>query len=215
MKKLKYIIFDCDGVLVDSEIIANRIEAEYKTELGFPITIEEHIRQFVGSSLKAPEVQEILRRLPSHYLKTVDARVHEAYLAELKAVSGIPEILNSLTTPVCVASNSLPEWIERKLTITGLAKYFPGAMFSSQSVKYGKPAPDLFFYAAEKMGWNPSECLVVEDSEAGVRAGVAAGMTVVGFLGGAHILPGHSERLLAAGTHFLTSDIREISRFLR
>lgn len=214
MQKFKNIIFDCDGVLVDSEIIANRIEAEFKTQLGLPTTIEQQILKFVGLSVSDPVVQEELSKLPVDYLERVDSLIQQAYQKELKAVKGVLQFMEAHDIPKCVASNSEPEWLEFKLTFTHLKKYFPDAIFSSRLVKRGKPAPDLFLYAAEKMGWNISECLVVEDSVAGVKAALAAGMTVCGFVGGLHIMPGHREKLVAAGANRVVSEFNEIEKLI-
>jgi HAD superfamily hydrolase (TIGR01509 family) len=210
MKKIKCIIFDCDGVLVDSEIIANRIEVEVKNEFGLAITLDEQLQKFVGLGLSHPVVQEELRRLPSNYLQLVDDRVADAYAKELEAIVGVTDVLSQLTIPKCVASSSEPEWLRFKLEHTKLLNHFPDAVFSGRSVKRGKPAPDLFQLAISTLGWNATECLVVEDSVAGVQAGRAAGLTVCGFLGGSHIRDGHAEKLRAAGADVIVSDFREI-----
>ncbi|MBX3019705.1 MAG: HAD family hydrolase [Bdellovibrionaceae bacterium] len=210
MARPRYVIFDCDGVLVDSEILANRVEAEVKTELGFPTTLEEQIQKFVGLGTNHPLIQEELARLPSNYLALVDERVEAVYARELKPISGVAEVLMNLERPRCVASSSELAWIERKLAWTGLAAYFPSVLFSGHMVTRGKPAPDLFLHAAGEMGWDVSECLVVEDSAAGVRAGKAAGMKVCGFTGGKHILPGHADALLALGADFVIHDFRRL-----
>lgn len=206
------VIFDCDGVLVDSEILANRVEAEVKTELGFPTTLAEQIEKFVGLGTNHPDIQAEIRRLPPDYLALVDARIKGVYERELAALPGAAETLARLGLPKCVASSSELEWIEFKLSLTGLASHFPAALFSGHMVARGKPAPDLFLHAARTMGWAPADCLVVEDSVAGVRAGKAAGMRVCGFLGGGHVLPGHGERLRAAGAELIIDDLRELLR---
>ncbi len=208
--KFKSIIFDCDGVLIDSEIIANRIEVEVKTELGFPITLEEQLKKFVGLGMSHPVMQAELRRLPADYWQIVDDRVKVAYINELKAIDGVVEILEQLSLPKCVASSSEPEWLAFKLEHTKLARHFPDAVFSGRMVKKSKPAPDLFLLALEKMGWDASSCLVVEDSVAGVEAGKAAGLIVCGFTGGAHMYPGHAERLMAAGADHMISNFQQI-----
>lgn len=210
MKIPKYIIFDCDGVLVDSEFLANKIEVDVKSELGFPITLEEQLKKFVGLGWNDPILQEELARLPKNYVELVDNRLKSVYLNELKPISGVVDLLNKMTQPKCVASNSETEWLNFKLSITKLDGFFPEAVFSRNMVSKGKPAPDLFFHAVEKMGWNSSQCLVVEDSEVGVKAGRAAGMTVCGFLGGKHILPGHGDRLMNAGANFTISNFSDL-----
>ncbi|KYG67302.1 hypothetical protein AZI86_09910 [Bdellovibrio bacteriovorus] len=213
--KPKYVIFDCDGVLVDSEIIANRVEAEYKTELGFPISTQDHIAKFTGLATNHPLVKEELSRLPDDYLDVVDKRIQRVYEQELSAISGIHETLNQLHFPKCVASNSDLESIVRKLAFTRLLPHFPKSIFSSQMVRQGKPAPDLFLYAAKTLQWQPQDCIVIEDSVAGVQAALAAGMRVLGFTGGQHIQLGHSDTLKGLGSTKVFSDMRELPEILR
>jgi beta-phosphoglucomutase-like phosphatase (HAD superfamily) len=209
LKRTKYIIFDCDGVLIDSEILANRVEVEVKTKLGFPISLEEQITKFMGCGLTHPRVRAELARLPSHYSEMVDTRCKEVYIDQLKPISGVFETLGMIELPKCVASSSEPDSLDFKLNLTSLKSFFPAnAIFHGRLVKKPKPEPDLFLHAIEKMGWTAEHCLVVEDSEHGVKAGRAAGLTVCGFLGGAHVLPGHADRLLSAGAHYLISDMR-------
>lgn len=210
MHKPRYIIFDCDGVLVDSEFLANKVEVDIKSELGFPITLEEQLKRFVGLGWNDPILQEELAKLPKNYVNLVDDRLKDVYTKELKPIHGAIELLNKITQPKCVASNSETEWLNFKLSLTKLDHFFHEAVFSRNMVEKGKPAPDLFFHAVKKMGWSSSQCLVVEDSEAGVKAGKAAGMTVCGFLGGKHILPGHGDRLLKAGANFIVSDFQDL-----
>ena len=209
MNKPKYVIFDCDGVLVDSEFLANTVEAEVKTELGFPTSAEEQIKKFVGMGTNHPLLRAEIASLPSHYLRLVDERLMPRFERDLRAIPGVAEVLESLALPKCVASSSELTWIERKLEITGLRGFLPD-LFSGHMVANGKPAPDLFLFAAAQMGWDPAECLVVEDSVAGVKAAHAAGMRVCGFLGGSHVFPGHAETLISAGADILISDIRNL-----
>lgn len=214
MNKLNYVIFDCDGVLVDSEIIANRIEAEVKTALGFPTTVEEQISKFFGHGHDSPTLQAALRRLPKNYSEWVDEKVRVAYDTDLRAVTGIPELLSGVRAPSCVASNSHPDWLELKLSLTGLKPFFGNAVFSGHQVKRSKPAPDLFLYAASMMGWPIKGCLVIEDSIVGVTAGKAAGMVVCGLLAGSHIQPGHAQRLIQAGADYVVSSASSVLRLL-
>lgn len=213
MRKPKYVIFDCDGVLIDSEILANRVEVEIKNKLGFPITLEEQINKFVGCGMNHPTMQAELQRLPKEYWQMVDDRCDEVYKAELKPIVGVVNTLDSLKLPKCVASSSEPDYLEMKLNLTDLKKYFsPESIFHGRLVKKAKPEPDLFFHAVKKMGWAAEDCLVIEDSVHGVKAGRAAGMIVCGFLGGSHIHPGHADKLMTAGADYLISDIRNILR---
>lgn len=213
MRKPKYVIFDCDGVLVDSEILANKVEVELKNKLGFSITLEEHMAKFVGCGMNHPIMQAELQRLPKDYLHMMDQRIDEVYREELTCISGVIETLQLLNLPCCVASSSEPHHLEMKLELTKLKSFFlPKTIFHGRMVKNSKPAPDLFLYAIEKLGWVAEDCLVVEDSENGVKAGRAAGMIVCGFLGGAHVSSGHADKLIKAGADYLISDMRNLLR---
>lgn len=210
MKAPKYIIFDCDGVLIDSEILANRVEAELKNELGFPITLEQQIKKFVGMGMNHPDMQAELKRLPTNYLDLVDQKMKQVYQNELQPIAGTIKALETLAIPKCVASSSEPEWLETKLSITNLKKYFGDSVFHGKLVSKCKPEPDLFLFALKQLGWSADDCLVVEDSVYGVQAGRAAGLHVCGFLGGTHVLPGHSDRLIQAGANYLVSDLKDL-----
>lgn len=209
-RSFESIIFDCDGVLVDSEIIANRVEVEVKAELGFPITLEEQLKTFVGLAKNHPAMQAELRRLPPDYWRIVDDRCEIAYQNELVAIKGVAEVLKRIRLPKCVASSSEPEWLAFKLRHTNLDHHFGDAVFSTKLVRRSKPAPDLFLYALDRMGWKAESTLVIEDSVVGVEAGKAAGLRVWGFTGGSHILPGHEEKLLGAGADRIFSDFRSL-----
>ncbi|MEY9993319.1 HAD superfamily hydrolase (TIGR01509 family) [Streptomyces sp. V4I8] len=182
------VIFDNDGVLVDSEPISNRLLAAYLTELGHPTSYEESIRDYMGSAMH--RVHEVVsertgRRLPEDFDDVFHARVFAAFERELKAVTGVADVLEELAgdqVPYCVASSGSHERIRVGHRATGLERFFDdGRVFSSEDVGRGKPAPDLFLYAAERMGVVPERCVVVEDSPLGVQAAVAAGMDVYGF----------------------------------
>jgi len=213
------VIFDCDGVLVDSEIIACGIEAEELTRIGYPITLPEEIARFAGKSQKAMKavVEEALGRpLPEGFLAHLNARILEALGRDLKAMPGINVALGMIANK-CVASSGAPEKIENSLRTTGLSRHFgDGYIFSATMVKNGKPAPDLFLYAAQRMGFAPQNCVVVEDSLYGTKAGVAAGMTVFGFTGGTHIIdPKHAEALKQAGAKLVFNDMARLPELLK
>jgi HAD superfamily hydrolase (TIGR01509 family) len=179
------VIFDCDGVLVDSERLAIRLEAEVISALGWAITEREVVDRFVGRS-DAYMQGEIER----HIGRTLDwevefaPRYREVFEQELAPVDGIVEALAAIPVATCVASSGTHEKLRFTLGLTGLYERFAGRIFSVSEVANGKPAPDLFLHAATAMGVGPSHCAVVEDSVAGVEAGVAAGMRVFGFAGG-------------------------------
>ncbi len=190
----KLIIFDCDGVIVDSELIGNRIGAEVKTEFGVPMTTEDHIRRFLGTAPNDPTYLELLKSIAvdrlEDFKKATISRRDEAFRKELKANKGIPELL-SKTLPnagikFCLASNGTFQKMSVTLELTGLSKHFEGKIFSSELVDKAKPAPDLFLHAAKSMNVAPKDCLVVEDSPKGIEAAKAAGMRVFAFVGGSH-----------------------------
>ncbi|MEV4862499.1 HAD family hydrolase [Streptomyces ossamyceticus] len=204
------VIFDNDGVLVDSEPISNRHLAAYLTELGHPTSYEESIRDYMGSAMH--RVHELIqertgRRLPDDFDEVFHARVFAAFERELAPVDGIFDVLEKLVAegvPYCVASSGSHERIRVGHRTTGLDRWFgEGLVFSAQDVGRGKPAPDLFLYAAERMGVAPERCGVVEDSPLGVRAGLAAGMDVYGFTA---MTP--AEKLTGVQGHF--SDMAEL-----
>ncbi|MGW1909981.1 HAD family hydrolase [Streptomyces sp. NPDC002076] len=182
------IIFDNDGVLVDSEPISNRHLAAYLTELGHPTSYEDSIRDYMGSAMH--RIHELVlertgQRLPDDFDDVFHARVFAAFERELQPVAGVAGVLEKLAAdgvPYCVASSGSHARIRVGHRTTGLDRWFAeDRIFSSEDVGRGKPAPDLFLYAAERMGVAPERCLVVEDSPLGVQAAVAAGMTVYGF----------------------------------
>jgi len=182
------VIFDNDGVLVDSEPISNKLLAGYLTELGHTTSYEESLRDYMGAAMH--RVHDLVearsgRRLPEDFDDVFHRRVFAAFERELEPVAGAVGVLEKLAAdgvPYCVASSGSHERIRVGHRKTGLDRWFDdGRIFSSQDVGRGKPAPDLFLYAAERMGVEPARCVVVEDSPLGVRAAVAAGMDVYGF----------------------------------
>jgi len=212
------VIFDCDGVLVDSETIACRIETGLLKEIGHPIGYDEFCRRAVGRSRK--DTNAMLEEfwgceLPADWAERVRAVTLDAFAVELKPVPGIVSLLDRLgTRPRCVASSSHPSRIARSLELTGLARYFGAHLFSASEVRHGKPAPDLFLYAAARMGAEPVGCTVIEDSVPGVEAAVAAGMRAVGFTAGNHCLPGHEAVLKAAGADAVATDATALAGLL-
>ncbi|MGW1141719.1 HAD family hydrolase [Streptomyces zhihengii] len=182
------VIFDNDGVLVDSEPIANVILAGYLTELGHPTSYEDSLRDYMGSAVH--RVHDLVRErtgqaLPAGFDATLHARTFAAFERELTAVEGVEDVLGALRAdgiPYCVASSGSHERIRVGHRRTGLDRWFDDSVvFSAQDVGRGKPDPDLFLYAARQMGVAPERCVVVEDSRLGVAAALAAGMDVYGF----------------------------------
>lgn len=208
------VIFDCDGVLVDSETIANRIMAEFITAAGVPMTTEECRARFVGGSLQwviDTVGQWRGEPLPDNWKQDFEAHRNEAFRRELQPVSGVAgaiAILRDRNIPICVASSGSLEKMDLTLGITGLRDCFDGEIFSADSVAQAKPAPDLFLHAAARMGQLPENCTVVEDSLLGVAAGVAAGMRVL-----AYAADGDADALKAAGGQTFT-DMAELPGLL-
>jgi HAD superfamily hydrolase (TIGR01509 family) len=208
------VIFDCDGVLVDSEPIINRTHAQVLTACGYPITEDELLARFCGMSdaeMLATIEHEWGRTLPSSYAERVGAMIEEGFGQSLVAIEGVAEALDALRLPVCVASSGVPEQIRRKLELTGLLVRFGEDLFSATMVARGKPAPDLFLHAAQQLATAPDRCLVIEDSPLGIEAAIAAGMTAIGFCGGSHCRPEHGDRLLSRGAALVIADMRELS----
>jgi HAD superfamily hydrolase (TIGR01509 family) len=197
------VIFDLDGVLVDSEPISSRLTAAALSEAGIEISEADVCDRFLGVStaamLRALEAEHGCR-LPEWFQETLRARILKAFEHELEAVPGVPALLDALALKRCVASSSHPDRIRRSLELVGLLDRLAPHLFSAAMVDQGKPAPDLFLLAAARMAAEPLRCLVVEDSEVGIRAAKAAGMTVFGFTGASHVRPEtHAPRLEAAG----------------
>ncbi len=195
------LIFDCDGVLVDSEVLSCRIDAEFLTEIGIPYTTDEIAQQFLGVSLKTMIARIEAERdckLPDDFSERLNSILFARFETDLKPIEGVREAILSLPYPRCVASSSVPERIALSLRVTGLSDLFDD-IFSSTQVPRGKPAPDLFLHAASSMNARPEDCVVIEDSVAGVQAALAAGMRVIGFAGGGHCGPDHTEKLRQAG----------------
>ena len=204
MSEFDLVIFDCDGVLIDSEIISARMLVAELSRLGLTIDLAYVERHFLGRSY--PVVMETIRRefgldLPPDF----EAQYREALLAafqqELKAVPHVHELLAGIGVPFCVATSSSPRRVEMSLKLVGLTQLVGDRAYTSTLVARGKPAPDLFLYAAEKMGAQPNRTLVIEDSLTGIRAGLAAGMTVWRFVGGSHLGPDAPEEPEDARPH--------------
>ncbi|HEX6373276.1 MAG TPA: HAD family hydrolase [Longimicrobium sp.] len=178
------VIFDCDGVLVDSEPIANRVFSAMLGEVGLPMDYDETVRTFVGRSaatcVRMVE-SRIGRPVPEGWVDAWRQRTLDAFSRELRAVECVAEALDRIAAPFCVASSGEPAKMRFTLGMTGLLPRFEGRMFSAVEVPRGKPAPDLFLHAARTLGAAPARCAVVEDSAVGVQAGAAAGMTVFGY----------------------------------
>jgi HAD superfamily hydrolase (TIGR01509 family) len=195
------VIFDCDGVLVDSERLSIRVDAVYLEQIGWPMAESEIVERFVGKSdadMRAMIEDHLGGPVPAEIDEAFERLYRETFDNELEAVDGIEAVLEALAaagTPVCVASSGTHAKIRRSLAKTGLARFFGDRLYSAMDVPNGKPAPDLFLHAAAALGVEPARCAVVEDSAPGVVAALAAGMRAFAYAGG--VTP--AERLRAAG----------------
>jgi HAD superfamily hydrolase (TIGR01509 family) len=198
------VIFDCDGVLVDSEVIAHQTLLDALAPLGFDMTLEGAYELFAGRSLKdtlAVIERKLGRPLPDGFLDQSRDLLFARFRAGLRPVAGVEDAIAALPCGRCVASSSAPDRLHLALAVSGLAPLFGDRVFSAAQVEHGKPAPDLFLFAARSLDTNPGHCVVIEDSPLGVAAGMAAGMTVVGFAGASHATEDLARRLADAGAH--------------
>jgi HAD superfamily hydrolase (TIGR01509 family) len=211
--KFDLIIFDCDGVLVDSEVISCRAHAEVLTRHGYPMSVDQVFDRFLGRSLRQAhlEVEAALgRSLPDEFHTQLQDELFQAFATTLEAIPNIDQALAAISQPFCVASSGSHQRMHVSLGTVGLYDRFAPHIFSASQVRHGKPAPDLFLFAAAQMQTPPARCLVIEDSIAGITAALAAGMTVLGFRGGSHCRPGYGDTLLAAGATLTFDDMRQL-----
>jgi HAD superfamily hydrolase (TIGR01509 family) len=205
---LELVIFDCDGVLVDSEPIAVGVDLMILSQVGLPMSEAEVIERFVGRSpavMTAAIEDHLGHALPEDRRQQFAALYADAFAAELVPVAGVEDALDQISLRTCVASSSEPDSLRRKLKLTGLYDRFEGHIFSASEVANGKPEPDLFLHAASRMGAAPSRCVVIEDSRYGVQAARAAGMEVLAYAGG--LIPARS---LAGARTTVFDDMHEL-----
>lgn len=180
------VVFDCDGVLVDSERLAVRVESRLITELGWPLDEGDVVERFVGrsDSYMLGEIESHLGRPVPDWQERYESALHRSFRAELTPVDGIESALDAIGVSTCIASSGTHDKMRLTLGITGLHERFEGRIFSATEVERGKPAPDLFLFAADRMGVDPERCVVVEDSPSGVEAARAAGMRCIAYASG-------------------------------
>jgi HAD superfamily hydrolase (TIGR01509 family) len=207
------LIFDCNGVLVDSESIAATVASQELTRAGFKVSPEIVSRFFAGrrpGDMVADVELATKRKLPADFAEKLADATMRRLRAELRATPHMEYALTWLRGPKCVASSSPHNRVRTSLESTGLFRFFDPYVFSASDVPKGKPSPDLFLYAAQKMGVSPSKCIVVEDSPAGIAAATAAGMTSIGFIGGSHTGPNLGAYLTSAGARVVIADMRAL-----
>jgi HAD superfamily hydrolase (TIGR01509 family) len=212
------IIFDFDGVIADSEAIANQLLADYLTSIGTPTTLEDSMRLFMGKRFEDTKLKIVEwtgRPFPEDFENTYRSTSRVVMRRDVGPIRGIKTFLERHQDIArCVASSSSLEWLDHCVEKFGFRHHFGSNLFSATAVKHGKPSPDIFFHAAEKMCVEPSRSLVIEDSPTGILGAKAAGMTAIGFLAGSHIRDGHRERLLAAGADHIMVDYSDLERWL-
>ncbi len=215
----RLVIFDCDGVLVDSEMIASGVLNRQLTALGFSITEADCRERFTGlsiASVRAIVEQDFGRALDPGFEDRLKELDQKAFERDLTAVKGIKETLEKIPVPVCVASSGTPEKIHNSLRLTGLTDFFDQNVFSAVLVSNGKPAPDLFELAARQMRISPNQAVVIEDSPSGIRAAGRAHMQLYGFSGASHAKadPGYEDKLRDAGAKRIFDDMALLPELL-
>lgn len=219
MFKTDLVIFDFDGVLIDSEVIGCQIWSDQLMARNIPVSLDNMLENYSGKTgtLICQEIEQDYNcKLPENFLEMLNEQVENMMESDLKAVPYVHETLAKTDVPMCVASGSRPKRLFQCLRVVGLEGWFSkDNTFSSHEVKNGKPAPDIFLYAASKMNKNSRNCIVVEDSIAGTQAGKAAGMPVFGFVGGSHCKPTHAGKLRDAGADLIFNDFRELPELIK
>jgi HAD superfamily hydrolase (TIGR01509 family) len=212
MKKL--IIFDCDGTLVDSEIIAAKVFPAVWATMGVTMTEDYFICNFVGTGSDAEIVKTTMAKLPPDAMEIGEKKFDEELSSNLKAVTGMIELLSEIPHAICVASNSSHKYVVKALETTELKNFFGEKVYSSRDLAKPKPAPDVFLHAASTLGFLPEQCLVIEDSISGILAGKNAGMKVVGFMGGLHFNSVVKDRLLTAQADYYCSSVEDLRELI-
>jgi HAD superfamily hydrolase (TIGR01509 family) len=214
---MKLVIFDCDGVLVNSEAIYVKSEIQFLSDAGFHFERRAYMEAFMGLShndwhakLETAVQERNGHPLPENFFESLDTYIRQRFESELKSISGVRSAVANLELMCCVASSTPLPFLQWKLEHTGIADLFSAGIFSADMVDCGKPAPDLFLHAAAAMGIEPRHCIVVEDSANGVIAGQAAGMQVIGFTGGDHCPPDHEAILMSSGAQVVIDDFAKL-----
>ena len=216
------VIFDCDGVLIDSETIAHEVEVEAMKRLGLLFDSHAYKARFQGLAVKDWSAAldedhrgQTGRPLPEGFIQSINAEITRRVLGDVRPIDGAVEAARAFRGLKAIASSSPKLELHGKIRGLGLWEEFNGHVYSGDDVRRGKPAPDLFLLSAEKLAVEPRRCVVIEDSVNGVRAGVAAGMTVWGFVGGPHCLPDQGEQLTGAGAVRVLSHMDDVGTALR
>ena len=208
------LIFDFDGVIADSEILANSVLAETLSGLGLPTTLDRSLATYLGK--RWPEVIaqaeiDLGRPLPAHFSEDLKIALHDRFRAALTEVRGARAFIAKFShLPRAIASSSSADRLQLCLEVLGLADAFGDKVFSADLVTHGKPDPAIYLLASQQLNLAPTDCIVIEDSAGGVRAGLAAGMTVIGLTAASHLAPGHAGTLKGAGAHHIAASWDEV-----
>lgn len=213
--KIKSIIFDCDGVLVDSEIIASQVSLQKFKPYGVNLDIKEYAQRYAGKVEE--DILELVQQeynisLPSDFLPQLRLEIEHALDHELKAIKGVKNTLSNISITTAVVSNSRLVRVIHSLKVADLSEIFGKRLFAAEMVERPKPFPDVYLHAAKELNVIPENCLVVEDSVSGVTAAYRAGMNVIGFLGGSHIVNGHGNKVMEAGAFTTVNNMEELSQ---
>ncbi|CAN5164367.1 HAD family hydrolase [soil metagenome] len=217
MQPIKGVIFDCDGVLVDSEIIASKVSLRELKKFGFEMSIDEYSRQFAGKVEE--DIMNIIKTkynisLPEDFIPNIRLEIDKALDHDLEPIKGVKDTISNIKSTLAVVSNSRLHRVLHSLKIAGLSEFFNKNVFSAEMVEKPKPDPALYKLAATELNLNPSECLVVEDSFSGVTSAYNAGMNVIGFLGASHIHNGHDIKLKEAGAFTTANHMEHLKEIL-
>ena len=214
MSNIKHFLFDCDGVLVDTEYTAATKMSEALNNLGVDISVEYYLQNFSGTTFSSI-VHHYFKNSFSHakVLEIIN-RVEDEVAAEVKLIEGVNRLLSSLPAKKSVVSNSSVQTVEHALEATGIKSHFSTKIFSSELVKHPKPAPDIYQLAITTLGYNVEDIMVIEDSISGAKAAIAAGLSVIGFTGGSHILAGHGQQLTDLGVSQIAESMEELGMIL-
>ena len=212
MNKIRHLLFDCDGVLVDTEYTAAIKMTQALNNLGINISVEYYLQNHSGTTFSSIVQQYFNNTLSQSEVLKIINKVEDEVAAEVKLIDGVSELLISLKVNKSVVSNSSVRTVEHALDVTGIKRYFSTKIFSSEHVSHPKPAADIYMLAISTLGYEKSEIMVVEDSISGAKAALSAGLEVIGFMGGSHIQPGHRQFLMDLGVSKIAINMSELGK---
>jgi HAD superfamily hydrolase (TIGR01509 family) len=214
MSEVKHLLFDCDGVLVDTEFTAAIKMTQALNNLSVDLSVDYYLQNLSGTTFSSIVHWYFNNSLSEFEVLQIINKVEDEVAAEVKLIDGVADLLADLPVSKSVVSNSSVRTVERALETTGIKRYFFSKIFSSELVKQAKPAPDIYLLAINSLGYNASEIIVVEDSISGAKAALTAGLRVIGFVGASHIQPGHGQRLLDLGVRQIAESMIELQTIL-